>query len=194
MENFEILFGFVSQKNGLCLKNIFHLEDLMKETYGHLKPKIVESNFQAPVSQVVAWRELGQCLINLKTNFRASIMTIITHSPTPFISGVCATPLSTSLLFLTVSPRKSVQRPQAVFTVLLGLESVWTSSLLAPHLQGWRLKIISPKTSLLMSTHNNNFQEHKYSCIHCYFVLDIILSIDLIIRPIRKSLKVSDKV
>lgn len=64
-----------------------------------------------PVSQVGVWGKFGQCLNNLKTNFRASSMTIIICPLTPLISGVCAIPLSTSLLFVPASVRESVQMP-----------------------------------------------------------------------------------
>lgn len=72
---------------------------------------VVESDVITPVSQVVVWGKFGQCLNNLKTNFRASSMTIIICPLTPLISGVRAIPLSTSLLFLLASVRESVEMP-----------------------------------------------------------------------------------
>ena len=46
--------------------------DLCKQTF-----KLFESYFITLVSQVVVRGKFGQCLINLKTNFRASSVTII---------------------------------------------------------------------------------------------------------------------
>lgn len=44
---------------------------------------LIESNFITPVSQVVVWGTLGQCLINLKTSCRASRVTVIICPLTP---------------------------------------------------------------------------------------------------------------
>lgn len=52
--------------------------------------ELFDSSFITAVSQVVVWGNLGQCLINLKTNIRASSMTRIICPLTPLISGVCA--------------------------------------------------------------------------------------------------------
>lgn len=73
--------------------------------------KVIENYFITPVSQIAVWGKLGQCLTNLKTNFRALSMTIIICPLTPCIPGVCAIPLSTSLLLPIAGLGKSVQTP-----------------------------------------------------------------------------------
>lgn len=49
-----------------------YLENSNERDLGMQTLKLIESNFITPVSEVVAWGKFGQCLINLKTNFRAS--------------------------------------------------------------------------------------------------------------------------
>lgn len=89
-------FGFFS----------LYLEDSNKRDLCEQTFKLSESYFITLVSPVVVRGKFAQCLINLKTNFRASSVTIIICPLTPLISGVCAIPLSTSLLLLTASLRK----------------------------------------------------------------------------------------
>lgn len=101
-------------KNGLCLRWLVlffspYLEDSNKRDLCEQTFKLSESYFITLVSPVVVRGKFAQCLINLKTNFRASSVTIIIWLLTPLISGVCAIPLSTSLLLLTASLRKCVR-------------------------------------------------------------------------------------
>lgn len=89
------------------------VKDVCMQTF-----KLFKSNFIIPGFQVVVWGKFGQCLNNLKTNFRASSRTIICPL-TPLISGVCAMPLSTNLIFLTGSLRKlSLETMVTVLTIL----------------------------------------------------------------------------
>lgn len=91
----------------------------MKEICACKLLSFIENNCITPVSQVVVWGKFGQCLINSKTNFRASSVTTV--CPLSLISGVCALPLATSLLFLTATPRKSVQIPLVMVQPSLAL-------------------------------------------------------------------------
>lgn len=71
-------FWFSSPKNGLCLKWLFfYLEGSNERDLCIQTLKLIESNFMTSVSQVTVSGKFGQCLINLKNNFRASHMTII---------------------------------------------------------------------------------------------------------------------
>lgn len=62
------------------------------------------------VSQVVRWGRFGQCLINLKTKYRASSITRITCPLAPLISGVCAIRLPQLRVF-SQRVSESVQMP-----------------------------------------------------------------------------------
>lgn len=114
---------------------------------------VIERNFITPVSQVVVWGKFGQCLNNLKTNFRALSMMIIICPLTSLTSGVCAILLSTSLVFLTLCPSecKRAESVQIASRPLLQPSQVMSLFRQAPSLllscRGRRLKINPPKST-----------------------------------------------
>lgn len=135
--------------------------------------KLLESNLITLVSQVGAWGNFGQCLINSKTKFRASSIDS-DHLPSySFISGVWALPLSTSLLFLIASLRKSVQTPLGIVASLVSSLCRQAPSLLLSF-QGRRLKTNPPKSAfgwtLLRTTLKSICQAQLILCCWYWFV------------------------
>lgn len=123
------------------------------------------------VCQVVVWGKFGQCLINLKTNYRHRVWLIIGPLTPLFQECVLSTPLSTSSLCLTSSLRKSVE----IFLGNCCSPGFWVfldklPSCSSPSRQ--EIKNKSTQIALLMSTLKNNLEEHPSRSL-CLFYVDV---------------------
>lgn len=72
--------------------------------------KVIENYFITPVSQIAVWGKLGQCLTNLKTNFRALSMTVIICPLTPVFQE-CVLSLSPPAFSFPSQVSESLCRP-----------------------------------------------------------------------------------